>query len=117
MYFNAEFPTDSVSAIIPVTKGCNTSFTVNQVAESDPGVTVPVNFASGDSVYISVVDRTLTVRIEATLHANVASFVIPADIADQVRTQWSTFQIVKTAADGLETPLVVGSFERYDGQP
>ena len=37
MHFIVEFPTDSVSAIIPVTQGCNASFSVNQIAGGDPG--------------------------------------------------------------------------------
>jgi hypothetical protein len=41
MSFNAEFPTGSVNAIIPVTKGCNASFSINQIASGDPGEFVP----------------------------------------------------------------------------
>ena len=37
MYFNVELPTDSVNAILPVTLGCDVSFSVNQVAEGDRG--------------------------------------------------------------------------------
>jgi hypothetical protein len=41
MFFNVELPTDPVSAIIPVTKGCNASFSINKVASGDPGEFVP----------------------------------------------------------------------------
>jgi len=98
---------------------CDSQFTVNQiaVADSDEGsFTLPVDFQAGDTVYMSIeINRTTTRSVDATLEGSTASFVIGSDIADQCRTQWSTFQIIKTR-DGLETPLVVGSFERYDGR-
>ena len=54
-------------------------------------------------------------RVDAVLGGNTASFVIPADIADQVRTQWSTWQAIKVHNDGPDIPLCVGSFQRFDG--
>jgi hypothetical protein len=48
MYFNVEFPTTVADAIIPVTKGCNVSFSVNQIATGD-GEKFPIDFALGDS--------------------------------------------------------------------
>ena len=37
MHFNIELPTTVADAIIPVTKGCNAPFSVNQIAGGDPG--------------------------------------------------------------------------------
>jgi hypothetical protein len=54
-------------------------------------------------------------RLDAVIESNTVTVTIPADICDQVRTQWSAFQIVKIH-DELEIPLVVGSFQRFDGE-
>ena len=87
MFFNAELPTDSVDVTIPVTAGCDVSFVVNQSAGNSDGQ-VPVNFESGDSVYLSIeLSRSATSRIDATLDANTASFTIPADIAERMPHQ------------------------------
>ncbi len=116
MSFNFTPPFSPVNATIPVTLGCGVSFSVNQVASGDPGVQVPINFDPGDSVYMSIeINRTQTASIDAILDGNAASFTIPTDVCDHV-AQWSTWQAVKTAHDGLETPLCVGSFQRFDGK-
>lgn len=52
------------------------------------------------------------VRIDAADGGN-TRFTIPADICDQC-TAWSTFQIIKVH-EGIESPLAVGSFQRFDG--
>ena len=50
------------------------------------------------------INRTITVRVNATLEANVASFTIGAEICDQCRTQWSTFRVGKIHEE-IESPL------------
>jgi hypothetical protein len=76
----------------------------------------PIDFLDGDSVYLSIeINRNTRVRVDTVLGGNTASFVIPADIADHVRTQWSTWQAIKVHNDGPDIPLCVGSFQRFDG--
>ena len=63
MYFNVEFPTTVADAIIPVTKGCDVSFTLNQLATGDPGQQFPRDFALGDTVYMVIaINRNTTLR-------------------------------------------------------
>jgi hypothetical protein len=52
--------------------------------------------------------------VPATIDANTCSFVVGSDICDQVRN-WDTWQIVVAEGASLETPLLVGGFERHDG--
>jgi hypothetical protein len=116
MHFLLEFPTDPVNAIIPITLGCSSTFTVNQIATAEGGEQFPIDFKTGDSVAMAIrINSSKTVSVDAILNANTASFTIPAQIADDCRTQWSTWQIVKVHDDGPDTPLCVGSFQRFDG--
>ena len=111
MHFTVELPTDSVNATIPVTRGCSASFSVNPVAIADNGEKFPWTFSDGDEIFMIVsVNSNTVVRIDADGN----TVRIPADICDQCRTAWSTFKIVQVH-QGLESPLVVGSFERHDG--
>jgi len=50
MHFNVELPTEVASAVIPLTLGCCSQFTVHQIAaaNSDEGsFTLPVDFQAG----------------------------------------------------------------------
>ncbi len=55
MYFNVELPTDAVSAVIPVTLGCNSNFTVSQITTGDPGQQFPADFKPGKSSWPELV--------------------------------------------------------------
>ena len=115
LHFNIELPSTVADATIPVTRGCNVSFSVNQIVAADNGEQFPVIFQDGDTVYMVMeTSRTTTLRIDATTDANTASFLIPASIADDCRTAFSSFQIIKFHS-GIESPLLVGGFQRFDG--
>lgn len=89
MHFNIQIPTDPVSAIIPVTQGCDVSFTLDQLATADNRKQSPVNFQVGDTVTMTIeINRTTTLRIDAILDANTASFTIPAETADDSASNW-----------------------------
>lgn len=93
---------------IPVTKGCDFSFTIQRIdADGDP-----VNFAPGTTVYVWV-DLDPAVKVNAVVSGSTAAVTIPDAVCDQVRnsTRW---RAVIDQGD-LEAPLLVGRFERNDG--
>lgn len=96
--------------VIPVTRGCDTSFTIQRVdANADP-----VNFAAGTQVYVWVdIDKTAPTKVNAVVSGATASITISDAVCDQVKTgtRWRAVLDV----DALETPLLVGKFERHDG--
>ena len=93
---------------IPVTKGCDFSFTIQRIdADGDP-----VNFDVGTTVYVWV-DLDPAVKVNAVVSGSTAAVTIPDAVCDQVRnsTRW---RAVIDQGD-LEVPLLVGRFERNDG--
>ena len=97
--------------IIPVTRGADRAFTIARV--DDAGA--PVDFGDGDTVYmwIDVDDPSNPTRVDAVVAGSFAAFVLPSTVLDLIysRGRWRT---VWNQA-GLETPLIVGKFERHDG--
>ena len=112
MYFNVELSDAVAEATIPVTLGCNASFTVYQINTGD-GQQYPADFSDGDSAYLNIKIKGQALQVVATIDGNAASFFVPSSIRDQVR-DWDSWQVLKVH-DGLETPLVVGGFARFDG--
>jgi hypothetical protein len=103
MNFTIELPTGPITATIPVTLACSSSFSVNQINTGDPGQLFPADFREGETVAMIIeISKTQSVNIDATLDASTASFTIGADVCDQVRTTWSTWQVIKTHDDGPE---------------
>lgn len=96
--------------IIPVTKGCDKSFTVQRTdADGDP-----VNFDSGTTVYMWIdINRANPTKVDATVTGSTAAFTISDTICDQVRSG-TAWRAVIDVGD-LEIPLLVGRFERHDG--
>lgn len=93
---------------IPVTKGCDFSFTIQRIdADGDP-----INFDAGTAVYVWV-DLDPAVKVNAVVSGSTAAVTIPDAVCDQVRnsTRW---RAVIDQGD-LEVPLLVGRFERNDG--
>lgn len=93
---------------IPVTKGCDFSFTVQRIdAQGDP-----INFDVGTTVYLWV-DLNPPVRVDSVVSGSTAALTIPDALCDQVKnsTRW---RAVIDQGD-LEFPLLVGRFERNDG--
>ena len=117
MYFNVEVPGSAVNATIPITQGCSCQFSVSPVATTDTGEQYPWHFDDGDEIFMVIsINSNTVVRIDPVADTNTTvSFTIASDICDQC-TARSTFRIVSTAANGLDTPLVTGSFQRFDGQ-
>lgn len=97
-----------VAKKIPVTRGCDFSFTIQRVnAQSQP-----VNFDVGTTVYVWV-DIDPPVKVNAVVSGSTAAITIPDAVCDQVKnsTRW---RAVLDKGD-LEVPLLVGKFERNDG--
>ena len=96
--------------VIPVTRGCDRAFTVRRV-DTDGN---PVNFASGTTVYMWVETETGgPVKVDALVDGANAAFILQSTVCDQVRNN-ARWRAVLDTGD-LETPLLVGRFERRDG--
>jgi hypothetical protein len=114
MYFNVALPSAVAETTIPVTLGCDYQFTVYQLnTTNDPGQQLPADFLDGDSAYLNIKIKGQIFQVLATITGNAASFFVPSSVCDAVRN-WDTWQVLRLR-DGLETPLVVGGFARYDG--
>src|SRR5215471_4586936 len=87
---------------IPVTKGCDFTFTV---ALTDPVTNQPVDYTG--TVRMEIDLPTGETSIDATLDANTATIALPADICDSVYTT-TTWRVVNSVADNLTRPLVIG---------
>ena len=99
-----------IEKVIPVTKGCDRSFTLQRVNSSG----TPVNFGAGVTVYLKIdIDKTAPTTVNATVSGSTASITIPDTVCDQVKngTRW---RAILDQGD-LETALLVGTFERHDG--
>lgn len=94
---------------IPVTRGCDRSFTMRRVDENGDSV----SFAEGMSVYMWVdLDPDDPLKVDAVIDGAEAAFVLDSELCDQVKnTRW---RIVLDQGD-LETPVLIGRFERHDG--
>lgn len=97
-----------VAKKIPVTKGCDFSFTIQRI--DDLGE--PIDFDAGTTVYVWV-DLDPPVKVDAVVSGSTAGLTIPDAVCDQVKnsTRW---RAVIDKGD-LEVPLLVGRFERNDG--
>lgn len=97
-----------VTKKIPVTKGCDFSFTIQRVDTEGQ----PLNFDPGTAVYVWV-DLDPAVKVDAVVSGSTAAVTISDSVCDQVRnsTRW---RAVIDQGD-LEVPLLVGRFERNDG--
>lgn len=94
--------------VIPVTKGCDRSFTLQRV---DPEGE-PISFDSGSTVYMWI-DLSVPVKVDATVVGSTASLTISDAVCDQV-TKGTRWRVVLDQGE-LEIPLLVGRFERHDG--
>lgn len=99
-----------VTKKIPVTRGCDFSFTIQRVDTDGQ----PLNFAVGTTVYLWIdIDRANPTRVDAVVSGSTAAVTISDAVCDQVKnsTRW---RAVIDQGD-LEVPLLVGRFERNDG--
>ena len=96
--------------LIPVTLGCDRSFTVQRVNSSG----TPVDFDAETTSYIFIdISRDAPTRIDAVISGSTAAFTIDSVVCDEIKngTRW---RIVLDMGE-LEVPLLVGRFERHDG--
>lgn len=96
--------------IIPVTRGCDRSFTIQR---RDPDGD-PVDFDEGTDVYLVIdIDRNSPTQVHAVVSGSTAAVTIPDAVCDQCRngTRWRA--VIDQGS--LEIPLLVGKFERHDG--
>lgn len=97
--------------IIPVSRGADRAFTVQRTDETTGD---PVDFGAGTTVYMWVdVDAADPTKVDAVIDGSDAAFVVPSTVLDLVRnrTKW---RVIWDQGD-LETPILVGRFERHDG--
>jgi hypothetical protein len=69
-------------------------------------------------VFIDIdIDKTLPTRVDAVVDASLAVIRLESDVCDQVKTG-TTWRIGMSEPDTptLETPILVGVFERNDGK-
>lgn len=97
--------------IIPLTRDCDRIFSLrrkNNLGE-------PIDWDS--QAYILIDHRGKHVRIDAVVEGDLATFRIESDLANQLKTG-TTWRVVREQADDptRETALMVGTFERNDGE-
>ncbi len=97
------------SAVIPITKGCDRAFTIQRVNTTG----TPVAFAAGVEVYIWVDVSPTPVKVNAVVSGSTAAFILQSTVCDLVKNN-GKWRAVLDSGD-LETPLLVGRFERRDG--
>jgi hypothetical protein len=96
--------------VIPVTRGCDRSFTIQRL---DTGGSA-VSFDAGSSVYMWIdIDRAAPTRVDAVVSGSTAAFVLDYTVCDLVRTGTRWRIVLKIGSS--ELPLLVGRFERHDG--
>lgn len=96
--------------VIPVTRGCDRAFSLRRVDAN----AAPINFDVGTTVYMWVdVESGGPLKVDAVVSGSTANFVIDSAVCDQVRNN-ARWRVVLDSGD-LETPLLVGRFERRDG--
>ena len=96
--------------LIPVTRGCDRSFTIQRQNVSGAAV----SFDSGSSVYMWIdIDRANPSRVDAVVSGSNAAFVLDYAVCDLVRTGTRWRIVLKIGSS--ELPLLVGRFERHDG--
>ncbi|MFM8798715.1 MAG: hypothetical protein ACKODT_07140 [Fluviibacter sp.] len=94
---------------IPVTRGCDRAFTI-QRTDTDGS---SLDFPAGVSVYMWIdIDPANPLKVDAVVNGSYAAFFLDSQVCDQVKsTRW---RIVLDQGN-LETPVMIGRFERHDG--
>lgn len=100
--------------VLAVTKGTDCVFTM---IRRDPDTGDEMDWDA--SVYVDVdIDKTAPTRVETTVSGASAVVRIESTIADLTKTGTTWRAIVSQAGTPtLETPILVGTFERDDGRP
>jgi hypothetical protein len=100
--------------VLPVTRGTDRVFSIRR---RDPVNGDPMEWQAQVFVDIDLVRNETPTRIQAVIAADLATIRIESTIADQLRTG-TTWRAVMSQPGNptLETPLLVGTFERNDGK-
>jgi hypothetical protein len=99
--------------VMRVSKGADRKFTLRRHDTDD----APVDWDA--DIYISIdVDKAAPTRVDAVVTGETADLQIEAEVLDLVKNS-TTWQVIMSQAGTptLETPLLVGTFDRQDGKP
>jgi hypothetical protein len=105
-YIAAKLP----NRVLPVTKGADRVFSVRRRSPEDGS---PEDW-DADLFFDADIDKVNPTRVEAVVVDDIATVRLESTLCDQVKT--GTAWRVLMSVDGLETPLLVGTFERNDGR-
>lgn len=108
-YIAAKLP----NRVLPVTKGTDRVFSIRRRSPVDGS---PMNW--GAQVFVDIdISKTSPTRVQASVAADIATVRLESTVCDQVKTG-TTWRAVMSVAGTptLETPLLVGTFERNDGR-
>lgn len=108
VYIGDELP----PKVIRVTKGADRKFTIRR-RDADNN---PLDWDA--EVYLNIdIDKDTVERVDAIVTGELAEMRIESTIADVVtnRTTWQAV-MSEAGAPTLETPLMVGTFQRQDGK-
>jgi hypothetical protein len=99
---------------IPVSKGFDRKIPVRR---KDPDTGDPLDWDAQVFMLIDI-DKTSPTRVDALMDASLAVIRIESDVCDQCKTgtTWRIGVSEETDTPTLETPLLVGTFERNDGK-
>lgn len=99
------------STVIRVTKGCDRKFSLTRKDGSGGPV-------AWNATVTLKIDTSPVTSINATVASNVADVRIESTVCDQVvdGTSWQLL-MSESGSPPLETPLMVGHFQRQDGVP
>ena len=93
---------------IPLTLGCGFTFIVEL---ADPNTGAAVDYPG--TVRMDIDAPVGPTSINASISANVATLVLPSAVCDKAGAT-TRYRVLNVATDGTATPLVVGTFVRYD---
>ena len=94
---------------IPITAGCGRAFTIEY---RDTATAQRVNWPDGSAVLMHI-DAAEPITVAAQLHSYNAAIALDAAVCDELRSN-TRYRIVLDTG-GLEIPLMVGRFVRFDG--
>lgn len=110
-YLNAKLP----QRVIVVTKECDRMFSIRR---RDPITGDPVDWGVDVEVYIKIdIDRNTPTRVTGTVSGSLATIRMESTILDSVK-KGTTWRVIMSqpGTPRLETPIMVGVFERNDGK-
>lgn len=107
-------PLNATAKKIAITKGADRVFSLRRREPTSPNAPMDWNA----EVWIDIVldAKTTPTRVAATVAGSLATIRIESTVADQLKTNMKWRVIMSEEGDPtLETPVMVGTFERNDG--